>query len=156
MPTHRKEGKESMDMTRILDLNKLNNLLKVNNTVLLIKKHYYHRHEPQIDNKVYSNVIEITNEQPNAQELLDAADILITDYSSVMYDFANTGRKIKLFVYDSQEYEGARGMYENVEEYTFAKVKTVQELSRELQMPGGEADASFLETIKTLKKGQQV
>lgn len=112
MPTHRKEGKESMDMTRILDLNKLNNLLKVNNTVLLIKKHYYHWHEPQIDNKVYSNVIEITNEQPNAQELLDAADILITDYSSCYIDYLLLNRPIIFYSYDLANYLATdRDMY---------------------------------------------
>lgn len=82
-------------------------------------------------------------------DVLNACDVLITDYSSVMYDFANTGRKIILFVYDSQEYEGSRGMYEDVESYPFAKVQTVQELSRELLMPGGQADVSFLKMYDT-------
>lgn len=82
-------------------------------------------------------------------DVLNACDVLITDYSSVMYDFANTGRKIILFVYDSQEYEGSRGMYEDVEQYPFAKVRTVRELIRELQMPGGEADDSFQKVYDT-------
>lgn len=37
-------------------------------------------------------------------EFLNAADCLITDYSSVFYDFAVTGRKIVLFTYDEEEY----------------------------------------------------
>ena len=41
---------------------------------------------------------------------LNMCDVLITDYSSVMYDFANSGKKIILFAYDIEDYAGSRGM----------------------------------------------
>jgi CDP-glycerol glycerophosphotransferase len=44
-------------------------------------------------------------------DLLCAADGLISDYSSVVFDFACTGREIILFPYDLGEYRTARGLY---------------------------------------------
>lgn len=48
-------------------------------------------------------------------EFLNAVDILITDYSSVFFDFANTGKKIVLYQYDKEIYYKSRGVYEEVE-----------------------------------------
>lgn len=55
-------------------------------------------------------------------EFLNAADCLITDYSSVFFDFANTGKKIILYAYDKDEYLATRGMYidYNTLPFTFA------------------------------------
>jgi CDP-glycerol glycerophosphotransferase len=40
------------------------------------------------------------------------ADVLVTDYSSVMFDFANTGRPMVFFTYDYEEYvRDERGTY---------------------------------------------
>ena len=38
-------------------------------------------------------------------DFLTVCDVLITDYSSVFFDFAVTGRKIILFAYDYEEYK---------------------------------------------------
>lgn len=40
-----------------------------------------------------------------------AVDILISDYSSIMFDFMATGRQVILYVYDRFEYEEMRGLY---------------------------------------------
>ncbi|MCM1114049.1 MAG: CDP-glycerol glycerophosphotransferase family protein [Clostridium sp.] len=44
-------------------------------------------------------------------EFLNIADCLITDYSSVFFDFANTNKKIILYAYDLEKYLRERGMY---------------------------------------------
>ncbi len=51
-----------------------------------------------------------------AYEFLNAVDILITDYSSVFFDFASTGKKIVLYQYDKEEYFKSRGTYAEAEE----------------------------------------
>lgn len=48
-------------------------------------------------------VIDVTRE-PDASPLLATADVLITDYSSVMFDFSATGRPMVFFVADQEEY----------------------------------------------------
>ena len=60
MPTHRREGEQAMDMTRLLDLPKINNLCKKYNAIFLIKKHFYHSNEKPLDHS-HENIITITN-----------------------------------------------------------------------------------------------
>jgi CDP-glycerol glycerophosphotransferase len=49
---------------------------------------------------------------PDATELLLAADVLVTDYSSIMFDFAVTGRPMLFFTYDLEAYrDEIRGFY---------------------------------------------
>ncbi|MEU6792789.1 CDP-glycerol glycerophosphotransferase family protein [Nonomuraea wenchangensis] len=48
---------------------------------------------------------------PDIAELLLIADVLVTDYSSVMFDFAATGRPIVLYAYDQVKYANKRGLY---------------------------------------------
>ncbi|WP_280717671.1 CDP-glycerol glycerophosphotransferase family protein [Kitasatospora sp. MAP5-34] len=53
---------------------------------------------------------------PDVQELLLAADVLVTDYSSIMFDFAITGRPILFFTYDLEHYRDTlRGFYFDLE-----------------------------------------
>ncbi len=44
-------------------------------------------------------------------ELLEAADVLITDYSNTMFEFSYTGKPCFLFAPDSERYAKERGMY---------------------------------------------
>ncbi|WP_275412212.1 CDP-glycerol glycerophosphotransferase family protein [Sphaerisporangium rufum] len=48
---------------------------------------------------------------PDLADLLLIADVLITDYSSVVYDFVATGRPIVFFGYDLERYRNTRGLY---------------------------------------------
>lgn len=72
-------------------------------------------------------------EQYETYEFLNAVDCLVTDYSSVMFDYANTGRKIVLYTYDEEQYCSLRGMYMELEALPFAKVRTNDALFNELR-----------------------
>ena len=49
---------------------------------------------------------------PDIAELFLVTDVLITDYSSVMFDFAVTGRPMLFFTYDLEQYrDQLRGFY---------------------------------------------
>lgn len=57
------------------------------------------------------NVIDVTG-YPDVSELFIAADVLITDYSSVMFDFTVTGKPIFFFTPDLEHYRhNQRGFY---------------------------------------------
>jgi Putative glycosyl/glycerophosphate transferases involved in teichoic acid biosynthesis TagF/TagB/EpsJ/RodC len=103
MPTHRQEGRKSMNMYHILDLPSINTILERHNAILIIKKHFYHRTEPSVGEE-YNNIIENTNNNPETSELLKAADILITDYSSCSNDFLLLNRPQIFFCYDMEDY----------------------------------------------------
>lgn len=77
-------------------------------------------------------------------EFLNAADCLITDYSSVFYDFAVTRKKCILFTYDEEEYFSDRGLYRPLSSLPFPSVKTVDALFKELRTPKNYDDTEFL------------
>lgn len=64
-------------------------------------------------------------------EFLSISDCLVTDYSSVFFDYANLNKKIVLFAYDKDEYLASRGLYFPMEELPFSIVYTVEELAAE-------------------------
>lgn len=78
-------------------------------------------------------------------DFLTCADCLITDYSSVFYDYTVSGKKCVLFTYDEEEYFEDRGVYRPLSDLPFPKVKTVDELLREIRSPKNYDDTSFLE-----------
>ncbi|MDE6025500.1 MAG: CDP-glycerol glycerophosphotransferase family protein [Lachnospiraceae bacterium] len=52
----------------------------------------------------------------DANELLGVTDILVSDYSSIFFDFLATGRPILFYVSDLEEYKTTRGLYFPVDE----------------------------------------
>jgi len=59
---------------------------------------------------------------------LNAADCLVTDYSSVLFDFAVTGREILLFMYDRRQYESLQGVYLDIDTLPFTKLYSIDAL----------------------------
>lgn len=55
-------------------------------------------------------------------DLLLVSDILITDYSSVIFDWAFLNKPIIYFAYDGEEYRSSRGLYFEFEEYIYGPV----------------------------------
>jgi CDP-glycerol glycerophosphotransferase len=68
------------------------------------------------------------NKYSDVQELLYASDIVITDYSSVIWDFFFTKRPFFLYTPDIEEYTSARGFYIPVDQWGFPMAKTKSEL----------------------------
>jgi CDP-glycerol glycerophosphotransferase len=57
------------------------------------------------------------SDYPEVQELLLATDVLISDYSTLMCDFANTGRPMLFYTYDLANYRDVlRGFYFDFED----------------------------------------
>lgn len=59
---------------------------------------------------------------------LNTCDALVTDYSSVLFDFAITRKPIYLFTWDEEEYLRARGMYIDIKELPFKRTFRCEEL----------------------------
>lgn len=83
-------------------------------------------------------------ENYDVYEFLAASDVLVTDYSSVLFDYALTKRKIVLFQFDREYYERIRGLHLQPETMPFPVVKTVQELAGELAAPKTYDEEEFL------------
>jgi CDP-glycerol glycerophosphotransferase len=77
--------------------------------VLLLRLHSMVNDRPEIGPGV--PVIDVSDRAESA-ELYLAADVLVTDYSSAMFDFAVTGKPILLYTYDLEHYrDDLRGFY---------------------------------------------
>ncbi|MCH4006725.1 MAG: CDP-glycerol glycerophosphotransferase family protein [Eubacterium sp.] len=55
-------------------------------------------------------------------DLLFITDILITDYSSLIFDYALVNKPIIFFAYDLEDYEDGRGMYFPFSAYIYGRV----------------------------------
>lgn len=77
-------------------------------------------------------------------DFLNCTDCLITDYSSVFFDYAVTGKKCVLFAYDEEEYFEDRGVYMSLDELPFPKVDNVKDLLNELRTQKEYDDTDFL------------
>ncbi len=83
-------------------------------------------------------------EEYETYQFLNVADCLVTDYSSVFYDFAASRKKCVLFTYDEEEYFADRGLYRPLSSLPFPSVKTVDELFNELRSPKAYDDTEFI------------
>ncbi|MDD4369864.1 MAG: glycosyltransferase [Anaerostipes sp.] len=79
-------------------------------------------------------------------EVLNAADCLITDYSSIFFDFANTGKKIILFGYDNELYLRDRGLYISLDDLPFPFVRNEKTLLEEMHTDKNYDDTEFRNT----------
>lgn len=95
----------SDDETEIIyqTLEKLKNL----NCEVIFRGHYF------ADKDQSNEIIEkyTINNKFKTNELLAIADILVTDYSSVLFDFASTKKPIIKYLYDYEKYKNQRGLY---------------------------------------------
>lgn len=95
------------------------------NSVLLIRDHYYTKAN---GNAMKNDHILDVSSYPDMQELLCASDLLITDYSSAMWDFGLMRRPCLLYVPDIDKYENERGLFTPIDIWSGIKCTTVQEL----------------------------
>lgn len=61
-------------------------------------------------------------------DFLSSCDGLITDYSSVFFDFENSNKPIFLWTYDKEDYLNDRGVYFPIEDLPYPQVRTTEEL----------------------------
>lgn len=64
----------------------------------------------------------------NANDILAITDILITDYSSIFFDFLVTNRPIVFYAWDKDLYTNERGLYLEVDELPGPTAETIEEL----------------------------
>lgn len=72
------------------------------------------------------------SDYPDMQELLAVVDVLITDYSSTVWDFSLTDKPGFLFVPDLEVYKKERSFYTPVEEWPYPAAVTNEALCQEI------------------------
>lgn len=88
-----------------------------------------------IDNLSYGSKVLQATQYDEAQELLSVADILISDYSAIMFDYAVTKKPCFLYVPDLEEYtKKDRNLYFNIKELPFECAETNDELIQKIKL----------------------
>ena len=72
--------------------------------------------------------VSIAPEDVDTNELLGMADVLVSDYSSLIFDYAPLNRPIIKYVYDFEEYARTRGLYFNLDDVPGISVRTEDDL----------------------------
>ena len=108
---------------------KLNSILKENNVHMKIVMHsFMHNYYEKIKNFYHDN-IEILPKDVNIQQELIKNSLLITDYSSVSWDFAYMGKNVIFYQFDLEQYLEVRGSYLDLNKDLFGpQAKTENEV----------------------------
>ena len=112
-PTYRGNSGSDSYLTEIPDISRLYKALHIRfggKWTVLYRSHYYKKVK-----ETFNKVLDASS-YPDMQELLCACDVLITDYSSSIWDYSLLGKPCFLFVPDLREYLDERGgFYSDIE-----------------------------------------
>lgn len=142
-PTLRNEGIDgsAAEKLGIEELSKVNSFLTDINAKLYIKLHF--SEEDLLKDISLSNVVLLKSDPFfDIQEFLCRTDILITDYSSVYFDYLLLDRPIVFFAYDLENYiSNDRGFYDKYEDVTPGDVVrswdgVIDSIQKSLEDPG--------------------
>jgi CDP-glycerol glycerophosphotransferase len=89
--------------------------------------HYYMAHKAMDSG---AGFLRNATDYPDMQELLQCAQVLLTDYSSCMWDFSLMGKPCFLYARDIAEYRGERDFYTPIESWPFPLASDNAELAR--------------------------
>ena len=116
----------SLQQKTEMDFNAMKNALS-DDYVLIVKFHYLVK--DKINWEDYEDFVIECNEMWDIQELYLISDILITDYSSVMFDYALLNRPILFFTYDMEFYkDNLRDFYFDINTVPGPLIETTEEL----------------------------
>ena len=130
VPTFRQKMESPFD--KFIDLSRLSDLSKKNNFLFVLKLHpFMHRYYKIGD---YPNLIEYSS-VADVYPVMPYCDLLITDYSSIFFDFLLLDRPIIFFPYDLEEYiSNDRSIYFDYDSITPGpKCKTYDDLELQLK-----------------------
>jgi CDP-glycerol glycerophosphotransferase len=79
--------------------------------VLLLRAHYFNAGSTTLDELRGSRRLIDVSRHPTVEDLYLAGDVLMTDYSSAMFDYALLDRPIVIYAPDWEVYRATRGVY---------------------------------------------
>lgn len=127
------------------------------NHILMVKQHYLVK--DSFDWSDYEGFVYECDHLWDIQELYLISDYLITDYSSVMFDYALLMRPMIIYAYDYEEYrDNLRGFYFNIfEEFPGPIIQNSQDLPDSIKKyhfnDYKEKYAKFIDKFSSFDKG---
>lgn len=116
-PTFRTDGKFTYYDIDAQQLMKLWEKKTDKKNVLLVRLHPNLQYKSEAFIKQFPKGTINASDYPDMQELLYATDLLVTDYSSSMFDFMYMNKPVIMYIPDFKEYD--RGFYFKIEDLPF-------------------------------------
>jgi CDP-glycerol glycerophosphotransferase len=134
-PTHREYVKEYLPL---LDVDALAESLGPSH-VILVRQHYFYAPGGIAPG---SGHVRDVSSHPSIEDLSIASDVLVTDYSSLMFDYAVLDRPIVVYAPDWSTYRSERGTYFDLMAEPPGAVTATQEGLTDLLRTGEQASAA--------------
>lgn len=132
-PTFRGNGKKTAHYPHeYINIDKIYKSLK-KDEIFIIKNHPFVKETFNIKKEQSDKILDFTSYQ-DINQLLLITDLLITDYSSTIFEYALLDKPIIFYVPDFEEYRNSRDFYYDFDEYTYGEVcKNFEELVQKMQ-----------------------
>ena len=105
----------------VIDLDVWGEFLERENSALIIKMHPFVQKKTDIPEKYKDRIFDATSYR-EVNDILFISDVLITDYSSVIYEMSLLNRPMLFYAFDRYSYESSRGFYESYEDTVPGKI----------------------------------
>jgi CDP-ribitol ribitolphosphotransferase len=129
-PTYRGErvAEATYDLS-LIDLAGLHAVAVEKNAVILFKHHPFVHERLDIPDAFRDRLVEASDADIDVNDLLFSVDLVITDYSSIVFEFSVLDRPMLFFVPDLEQYIAERDFYVEFEEFVPGRiVRTFDEL----------------------------
>lgn len=114
--------------------------------IILFRAHYLVADNFNFD--AYEGFVYNVSEYDDINELYIVSDLLITDYSSVFFDYAILERPILFYMYDMEEYrDEMRGFYINTDELPGPVIQKENELIRSVKNAEDDFDRNKMDAF---------
>ena len=104
-----------------LDLTAWGKFLDETDSVLIVKLHPFVKRRIEIPDE-YAHRILDASDYREVNDILFIVDVLITDYSSIIYEMSLLKKPMLFFAFDQKYYEATRDFYEPYEELVPGKI----------------------------------
>ena len=122
-PTFRGSGPRNASYAYdLIDFEALHAVCVEKDAVMILKMHPFVREPWPIPDHLRDRLIEATHTPLDVNDLLFAVDLLITDYSSIVFEFSTLLRPMLFFAYDLDEYVASRDFYVPFEEFVPGRI----------------------------------
>lgn len=145
-PTFRNDNSVTSYITDWNDIKKTLETKFRKEIVILIRLHPNLTGIVDTNTMIHESYIQNASAYSDMQELLIAADILMTDYSSTMFEFALMHKPCFLYIPDKDSYD--RGFYFNLSELPFIQCESIPKLLSAFR----EYDSSYSEELGAFVK----
>jgi CDP-ribitol ribitolphosphotransferase / teichoic acid ribitol-phosphate polymerase len=117
-PTYRGRGaSDGSYRVEQVDLRALHALCEELDSVAIVKMHPFVRAPVAIPAELADRIVDATRTSLDVNDLLFGVDVLVTDYSSIMFEFAALGRPMVFYAPDLEEYVAGRDFYVPFEQF---------------------------------------